>query len=267
MTKTTNKTPWNAKASAAKFAKAAARRRPGNVNSAGDLSDTILVALSAASQREEGTITVPETLENEAIATLAASLIDLGLAEEIPAGRGQPVWRQDEANGQANTLRITGHALTILGIDEGNAANGIGDIDLVGPARRAPTQSDAGNRGRNGAVPPKAEGKVRQTAAGVSQAHSTGVQSPSAEPPQPRKGNKQGQLIAMLSREEGVSLVEIATALGWLPHTTRAALTGLRHKGYELAREINSERGSLYRIMAMPITRPAVTDAAQAEAA
>ncbi len=63
----------------------------------------------------------------------------------------------------------------------------------------------------------------------------------------------------MLSRDGGVSIGEIATALGWLPHTTRAALTGLRHKGFELARETRSDRGSLYRITAMPIHGAAVT--------
>ena len=70
----------------------------------------------------------------------------------------------------------------------------------------------------------------------------------------------------MLSREEGAGITDIATALGWLPHTTRAALTGLRHKGYELGREITGERGSIYRITATPLVAHATTDAAQAEA-
>ena len=38
---------------------------------------------------------------------------------------------------------------------------------------------------------------------------------------------------------------------GWLPHTTRAALTGLKKKGYTLAR---SERdgASVYRVTSSP---------------
>ena len=38
-------------------------------------------------------------------------------------------------------------------------------------------------------------------------------------------------------------------ATGWLPHTTRAALTGLRKRGYAVTIDrSNKERGSTYRI-------------------
>ena len=47
---------------------------------------------------------------------------------------------------------------------------------------------------------------------------------------------KRAQIIAMLSREEGASLDDLMAATGWLPHTTRAALSGLRQKGYCLDR-------------------------------
>ena len=36
-------------------------------------------------------------------------------------------------------------------------------------------------------------------------------------------------------------------ATGWLPHTTRAALTGLRKRGYAIERSAG-EGGSVYRI-------------------
>jgi spore coat polysaccharide biosynthesis protein SpsF (cytidylyltransferase family) len=42
---------------------------------------------------------------------------------------------------------------------------------------------------------------------------------------------KRAQLIALLERKEGASLDEMVVATGWLPHTTRAALTGLRKSG------------------------------------
>jgi Protein of unknown function (DUF3489) len=47
---------------------------------------------------------------------------------------------------------------------------------------------------------------------------------------------KRDQLIAMLARDNGASIAEIAAALEWLPHTSRAALTGLRKKGYTIER-------------------------------
>ena len=64
----------------------------------------------------------------------------------------------------------------------------------------------------------------------------------------PRAGSKQALVVAMLSSGEGASLDALVDATGWLPHTTRAALTGLRKRGFEIARERHATKGSLYRI-------------------
>ena len=45
---------------------------------------------------------------------------------------------------------------------------------------------------------------------------------------------KQHQLVTLLVREEGATLDQMIAVTGWLPHTTRAALTGLRKKGYAI---------------------------------
>jgi hypothetical protein len=39
-------------------------------------------------------------------------------------------------------------------------------------------------------------------------------------------------VVALLRRQEGASLDEMVQATGWLPHTTRAVLTGLKKKGH-----------------------------------
>jgi hypothetical protein len=44
--------------------------------------------------------------------------------------------------------------------------------------------------------------------------------------------SKQQQLAQLLVRDEGTTLDQMIAATGWLPHTTRAALTGLKKKGY-----------------------------------
>jgi hypothetical protein len=44
--------------------------------------------------------------------------------------------------------------------------------------------------------------------------------------------SKQECLAALLVRDEGATLDQMIAATGWLPHTTRAAMTGLRRKGY-----------------------------------
>ncbi len=50
-------------------------------------------------------------------------------------------------------------------------------------------------------------------------------------------GSKRALLIERISRPEGAQIDELTKELGWLPHTVRAALTGLRRKGYVIARE------------------------------
>ena len=63
----------------------------------------------------------------------------------------------------------------------------------------------------------------------------------------PREGSKIARVIALLQRSEGATLAEMAEATGWLPHTTRAALTGLKKKGHAIER---TKRGEMtcYRI-------------------
>ena len=40
----------------------------------------------------------------------------------------------------------------------------------------------------------------------------------------------------LLERAGGASLDEIVASTGWLPHTTRAALTGLKKKGHVISK-------------------------------
>lgn len=48
------------------------------------------------------------------------------------------------------------------------------------------------------------------------------------------KVTKRDQLGALVIRDEGATLDQMIAATGWLPHTTRAALTGLRKAGYAI---------------------------------
>lgn len=57
-----------------------------------------------------------------------------------------------------------------------------------------------------------------------------------ATDPMPAKGPSKQRLLAnLLLRDEGATLDDMIAATGWLPHTTRAALTGLKKKGYALS--------------------------------
>ncbi|MGL5839952.1 MAG: DUF3489 domain-containing protein [Sphingorhabdus sp.] len=62
---------------------------------------------------------------------------------------------------------------------------------------------------------------------------------------------KHQQVIALLTRECGASLEEMSAKVGWLPHSTRAFMAGLRKKGYVLDSE-KVEGVRRYRIMSSP---------------
>jgi len=64
----------------------------------------------------------------------------------------------------------------------------------------------------------------------------------------PRPGSKQALLLSLLARHQGASLAEMMKATGWLPHTTRAALTGLRQRGCTIERSTGEGGCSTYRI-------------------
>ncbi len=69
---------------------------------------------------------------------------------------------------------------------------------------------------------------------------------------------KKSQLIQMLSRKAGSDVATISEKFDWLPHTTRAALSGLRKSGYELTSEkLGNGKLSRYRITAKPAANAA----------
>jgi Protein of unknown function (DUF3489) len=64
----------------------------------------------------------------------------------------------------------------------------------------------------------------------------------------PREGSKQALIIELLSKRSGATLASLIAATGWLPHTTRAALTGLRKRGFAIERIRSVGKESVYRI-------------------
>ena len=63
----------------------------------------------------------------------------------------------------------------------------------------------------------------------------------------PKRETKIDKVIALLKRKQGATLDEMVKATGWLPHTTRAAMTGLKKKGHTIERDKRGEV-SCYRI-------------------
>ena len=57
---------------------------------------------------------------------------------------------------------------------------------------------------------------------------------PAREPGAPREGTKQQAVLALLRREDGATVAQIAEATGWASHTVRGFLAGLKKKGIEV---------------------------------
>jgi hypothetical protein len=187
------------------------------------LTDTQLVILSAASQREDRCLIAPKNLKGGAAQKVAAKLLAAGLVREIKAKPGMAVWRRDEEAGQAYSLKLTAAGLKAIAADEG-------DSQPSASTGASPKANEDSSKAKKAATP-------SATAAPTS--------------PAPRQGTKIARVIALLQRDQGAKLDELIAATGWLPHTARAALTGLRHRGYDVRLERGEKgRASVYRAFA-----------------
>lgn len=64
----------------------------------------------------------------------------------------------------------------------------------------------------------------------------------------PVRSTKSAAIVSLLQRAEGATLADLIAATGWLPHTTRAALTGLRKKGHAIEKS-KCDDVTCYRIV------------------
>jgi len=65
----------------------------------------------------------------------------------------------------------------------------------------------------------------------------------------PERTSEIASVIALLQRADGATLAEMIEATGRLPHTTRAALTGLKKKGHAVEKAKRDD-ATCYRIAA-----------------
>lgn len=57
--------------------------------------------------------------------------------------------------------------------------------------------------------------------------------------------SKQDQLVALLSKPNGVRVSVISERLGWQAHTVRAAISGLRKRGHEVVTSKSPKTGDM----------------------
>ena len=73
-------------------------------------------------------------------------------------------------------------------------------------------------------------------------------QSGTTTPAPTKRESKVDQVLGLLKRPEGATIVQMVAATGWLPHTTRAALTGIKKKGHVVTSEKLEGEGRVYRV-------------------
>ena len=69
--------------------------------------------------------------------------------------------------------------------------------------------------------------------ANITPASSRPLAAPVTEDKRP---SKIAAVVSLLERANGATLAELVAATGWLPHTTRAALTGLKKKDHVITK-------------------------------
>ncbi len=188
------------------------------------LTDLQLVLLSSAAARPDGMLLPPpESIRarGKTLEKTLTKLLGLGLVEECAAATPDQAWR-DDGDGRGIALRIAAAGRAALGLDE------IAPDAVIDPA---PQDSAAG------------EG-ARETTAAIEV-----ETAPPATPftPGVKPGTKQARLVGYLSRPWGTSIADLTRLLGWQPHTVRAALTGLRKKGYQVTGAKSDDGMTVYR--------------------
>lgn len=68
-----------------------------------------------------------------------------------------------------------------------------------------------------------------------------------AEIKAPKKGRKTEVILKLMRRKQGATVQALQEATSWQPHSVRAALTGLRKKGIDIARDKNGKGETIYR--------------------
>lgn len=175
--------------------------------------------IAAARERPDRHLQPPERVRGRARRLLADKLVGLGLAERVVVDGGETAWWLEPDRGSIG-LRLPRY--------DHDEAEVTADADAV-------TGPEGGGASR-------------------SEVERTGGAILALRPSEPRGWTKIARVLALLRRPEGADLQALAAATGWLPHTARAALTGLRRKGHAIEAHKADDAGGRTVYHIAPVT-------------
>jgi hypothetical protein len=200
-----------------------------------NLTNTQLIFLSVANARDDGAATFPTARANAAAKKSAAKLLTLGLMQEVQSEASMPIWREEGKTRFSLVISQAGRAAIDCEAAVTHEVSSPSHDEADGPSKPNVSHSMA--------------------------AITAAIVEPMPMKETPRAGTKQALVVELLTAKSGASLQELMTATGWLPHTTRAALTGLRKRGFDVERRPDAAGRSVYKIavgksLAATTTRP-----------
>jgi hypothetical protein len=157
-------------------------------------------------------------LSNGSATIVVKGLLRKGLIAERAALGYDAIWREAE-DGRSMTLVITKAGLAAVGMLP----------EIAGDRKQAADESaqKAHDRAKRGPTAPVSQNQHKR----------------------PRSGSKLAMLVELLERNEGATIEEMATALGWQQHTIRGVMSGALAKrfGLVVVSEVTEGRGRVYR--------------------